>query len=32
MEVVWGLEGIYVGVEVGLRVEVGADVGKGWLG
>jgi len=27
-----GLEGIYVGVVVGFRVEVGAEVGKGWLG
>jgi len=32
MKVGWGLEGIYVGVVVGFRVEVGAEVGKGWLG
>merc|ERR1719234_2346155 len=32
MEMGWGLEGIYVGAVVGFRVEVGAEVGKGWLG
>jgi len=32
MNVGCDLEGIYVGVVVGFGVEVGEEVGKGWLG